>query len=64
MKIRATENKEHNEQIRAKLRENGGYCPCVPSFARNEDTRCICKEFREAPAGTTCHCGLYYKEEE
>lgn len=64
MKIRATKNPEHNRRIRAMLKENGGYCPCVPAFARNEDTKCVCKEFREAPAGTTCHCGLYYKEEE
>ena len=65
MKIRASKNPEHNKRIRAMLKENGGYCPCVPAFARNEDTKCMCKEFREQIADPEfegyCHCMLYYK---
>ena len=29
---------------------------------KNEDTKCMCKEFREMASGT-CHCGLYTKTE-
>ena len=41
-----------------KLEENSGYCPC--KIVRNEDTKCMCKEFKEQEEGM-CHCGLYYK---
>lgn len=53
--------KLNKPDIEKKLKENDGYCPC--SIIRNEDTKCMCKEFRESKilAGT-CHCGLYYKE--
>ena len=44
--------------VAEKLKENGGYCPC--SLLRNEDTKCMCKEFREMKQGE-CHCGLYIK---
>ena len=29
-------------------------------IVRSEDTKCMCKEFREMEEGT-CHCGLYIK---
>ena len=37
------------------------YCPC--SLIRDEDTVCMCKEFREMEEGT-CHCQLYVKTKE
>lgn len=46
------------KEIRKKLKENDGYCPC--SIVKNEDTKCMCKEFREMDEGM-CHCGLYIK---
>lgn len=61
MRIKVSDNKELVEDIRTKLKENGGYCPC--RIERNEDTKCICKEFREQKSGE-CHCGLYFKYEE
>lgn len=60
MKIRSNPNKEIVKEIREKLKENGGYCPC--KIVKNEDTKCICKEFIEQGLGP-CHCGLYIKEE-
>lgn len=30
------------------------------NIVRSEDTKCMCKEFREMEEGT-CHCGLYIK---
>lgn len=61
MRIKVSDNKELVEEIRTKLKENDGYCPC--RIERNEDTKCICKEFREQKSGE-CHCGLYFKCEE
>lgn len=58
MKITTNSNKEQVELIRAKLRENDGYCPC--RVKKTEDTKCICKDFLEQEEGM-CHCGLYVK---
>lgn len=60
LKVKVTEDIELANQIRAKLRENSGYCPC--KIIKNEDTLCMCKEFREQDIGE-CHCGLYIKTE-
>ena len=49
--------------VKEGLSRTGGYCPCRRE--RTEDTRCICKEFREQIADPSyegfCHCMLYYK---
>lgn len=60
MRITTNSNKELVNQIREKLKETGGYCPC--RVQRNEDTKCMCKEFREQierGESGECHCGLY-----
>ena len=56
--IRLNENKTLVKEIRKKLKENDNYCPC--KLVKNEDTKCMCKEFREQESGE-CHCGLYIK---
>lgn len=61
MRIKVSDNKEVVEEIRKKLKENSGYCPC--KLFKNEDTKCICKEFREQTELGECHCGLYVKVE-
>ena len=43
------------------LKDNNGYCPCA--LYKNEDTKCMCKWFREAEEGM-CNCGLYVKIKE
>ena len=58
MKIKVNSDKEVVDLIRQKLKENDGYCPC--RTVKNEDTKCICKEFLEQEEGE-CHCGLYIK---
>lgn len=45
-------------KVKAALKENDGYCPC--SLVKNEDTKCMCKQFREQKTGI-CHCGLFIK---
>lgn len=61
MRIKISDNKEVVEEVRKKLKENSGYCPC--KLFKNEDTKCICKEFREQTELGECHCGLYVKVE-
>ena len=58
MQIRTVDNKELVDDIRARLKINGGYCPCATK--KTEDTKCMCKAFREQEEGE-CHCGLYVK---
>lgn len=63
MKIKMNPDREFAEQIRKALRENNGFCPC--SLVKNEDTKCMCKEFRqqiERNEPGYCHCGLWYAE--
>ena len=58
MKIRLSSDTKLVSEIKAKLKENGGYCPC--RLEKNEDTKCMCREFRDMSEGE-CHCGLYIK---
>jgi len=60
MRITTNSNKELVNQIREKLKDNDGYCPC--RVQKNEDTKCMCKEFKEQMGRGElgeCHCGLY-----
>lgn len=58
MTIIQNQDLAYAKEIRKKLKENNGYCPC--SIVKSEDTKCMCKEFREMDEGM-CHCGLYIK---
>lgn len=56
--VRVTDDKEVKEAVLAGLQRNKEkygkrYCPC--SLVRNDDTVCMCKEFREMEEGM-CHC--------
>ena len=66
MSIRLNDDAARVERIREGLRQKGGYCPC--RLERTEDTKCICKEFRDQMADPDfegyCHCMLYYKEKD
>ena len=57
-KIKLNPDKEYVEEVREQLKKNGGYCPC--RITKTEDTKCMCKEFREQES-VYFHCGLYYK---
>lgn len=59
MKITVNTDKELVEEIRKKLKENEGYCPCA--LEKTSDTKCMCKEFLERKESGPCHCGLYVK---
>lgn len=64
MTIKIKQNKQCAEEIKNKLKQNDGYCPC--QLLRNEDTKCPCKDFKnmidEQIVGE-CHCGLFIIEE-
>ena len=48
-----------NHDIAMLVAANDGYCPCA--IERNEDTKCMCKEFREQESEGLCRCGRYMK---
>ena len=62
-KFRLNDNEEVVKVIKEGLKAKGGYCPCRLEIS--EDTKCICKEFREQLEDPDfygyCHCMLYYK---
>ena len=66
MAVRLNEDKEIVQTVREGLKRTGGYCPC--RLQRSDDTKCICKEFKEQMADPDfegyCHCMLYYKSKE
>ncbi len=64
--IRLNEDEEIVRTVKEGLKAKGGYCPC--RLEKNEDTRCMCREFRDRIADPEfegyCHCLLYYKSRE
>lgn len=63
MKIIFNPDVEIVKSIQEGLEKKGGYCPC--KVGRNEDIKCMCKEFRDQIKDPEfegfCHCKLYYK---
>ncbi len=63
MSVRLNSDEEMVRVVREGLRHTGGYCPCRRE--RTEDTKCMCREFRDQIADPEfegfCHCMLYYK---
>lgn len=59
LKVIQSKNRILVEKIKQGLKDNNGFCPC--SLLQNENTKCMCKEFREQLSEGDCHCGLYRK---
>lgn len=59
-KISLNSDVETVTMIREGLKQKRGYCPCL--IEQSEDTKCMCKDFKEQKTSGFCHCGLYYKE--
>lgn len=60
MKIELNPDIELVKEIKKKLKENSGYCPC--RLDKTKDTKCMCKEFRDQISRNEqgyCYCGLY-----
>ncbi len=47
------------KEIEKKIKENNGYC--IMASHQNEDTLCMCKEFKEQEYSGWCKCKQYYK---
>ena len=45
MKVHVTDNEELRNYIRAALKENDGYCPCVIDSKGKPEYKCMCKDF-------------------
>lgn len=50
---------EEYEEITEAVKLNENYCPCM--IEKNEDTKCMCKAFRDSEETEFCHCGRFYK---
>jgi ferredoxin-thioredoxin reductase catalytic subunit len=59
MKIVLNTDTEIVKEITEALKKNDGYCPC--RLQKTDDTKCMCKEFREQETEGLCHCELYKK---
>ena len=57
-KIKLSDNIELVNEIKNKLKENDGYCPC--RIEKTPENKCMCEEFKKQDSGE-CHCGLYVK---
>lgn len=56
-------DKEEAEKALRDMEKKYGkrYCPCA--LRQEDDTICICKQFREQDVPGECHCGRYVKIE-
>ena len=59
MRIILNPDKEVVTEIRDGLKRTNGYCPC--RVVRTQDTKCMCKDFKEQTTEGECYCGLYIK---
>lgn len=48
------------EEVLNALPKTNGYCPCVPKYARNNNTMCPCLLARDFKA---CECGLFQPQQ-
>lgn len=65
MKAHVIENETIRNTIRAALKANDGYCPCVVDSKNKLEYKCMCEDFlNNVPVGSSCHCGLYIKDEQ
>lgn len=65
MKIMQNPDREYAAEVRKRLKENNGYCPCA--LTKTKDTKCKCKNFRDQVSrGETgsCICGLWIAVED
>lgn len=51
-------DKRTERAIKQDINDNGGYCPC--QVEHTEDTKCMCKDFKDMENGV-CICKLYIK---
>lgn len=57
--IEKNPDKELFDEISVAIKDNDNYCCCA--IVKEEDTKCMCKGFREFEGTGFCHCGRYVK---
>lgn len=64
MRVHVTDDAELRDSVRAALKDNDNYCPCVVKSNGKPEYKCMCDDFiNRKHAGESCHCGLYVKDE-
>lgn len=56
--IRKNPDEKKYLEVTQAVIQNDGYCPCM--IEKNENTKCICEEFRKQESGY-CRCGRFVK---
>jgi hypothetical protein len=59
LKIICNPDVEFFNKISQAVKDNQGYCPCL--IEQNEETLCICRDFKEQDGEGYCHCRRYLK---
>jgi hypothetical protein len=59
LKIIKNPDNEMYEKVTKAVEENMDFCPCL--LEQNEDTKCVCKDFREQDYEGFCHCLRFKK---
>ena len=57
--VKPNPDQEIYKEVTAAVMLNDGHCCC--ELQKNEDTLCLCKNFREEENSGFCHCGRFYK---
>ena len=57
--IKQNPNEDELKEITEAVDANDGYCPCA--LEKTNDTKCMCKDFRDSNDTDFCHCGRFYK---
>ena len=60
MNIKKNPDNNKYEEVTQAVKDNDGYCPC--ELEKNENTKCICKTFKDSQEKGECHCGRFVKE--
>lgn len=57
--IKPNPNTDSFKVISDAVKQNDNYCCCA--IVKDEDTKCMCKNFREQTESGFCHCGRFLK---
>ena len=57
--IKNNPNEVAFKEISEAVKANDNYCCCA--ITKDDDTKCMCKEFRDSKETDYCHCGRFYK---
>jgi hypothetical protein len=60
--IKPNPNTETFKEVSDAVKACDNYCCC--EIERNDNTKCMCKNFREMKETGFCHCGRFYKVQE